>query len=220
MALGWKNQYSRYKDFFLNFYGSYRKRAEVKMFIEILLSISVSAFFVFFALRPTIVTILELVKTIQEKEKTVETMEQKLDNLELARNIYDQNADSIALLNRVLPEVPEPEVLSRQLQGIAGQNSLEVSSLTIEELTLHGNSVPQTSDDVSALPPKANPITFKLNLKTSSFSFIPSLLTNLENLRTPIRLDNFLISAAETEGVLDFVLAIGGRGTYLSKEGQ
>lgn len=219
MALGWRNQYTRYKDFFLNVYGAYRKKTEAKMFVEILLSISVSAFFVFLALRPTIVTILGLIKTIQEKEKTVEIMEQKLENLATARIVYDQSAASIPLLESAIPTVPAPEILSRQIQGLAIQNALDVTGFAVEDLPLLGGEV-KTNKDLTPLPPGSNPITFNINIRSSSFQPISFLLAQLERLRVPIKIDSFTISQTNLEDVTNLILAVGGRSPYLSKEGE
>ncbi len=216
MALGWRNQYTRYKDFFLNVYDSYTKTAEAKMFIEILLSVSVSTFFVFLALRPTVVTILELVKTIQEKEKVVAQLEQKIENLNSAKQIYDQNSSRIALITLAVPEVPEPEVLSRQLQGLAQQNSVEVTSLAVEEVPLLGEEQVPEEKELESLPSGSNPVTFNFNIKSSSFPFVSNLLMGLESLRVPIRLDSFSISASEGEETVNLILVIGGRSPYLS----
>lgn len=220
MALGWRNQYSRYKDFFLNVYGAYQKKTEAKMFIEILLSVSISAIFVFFALRPTVLTILELVKTIQEKESTIKTLEQKIENINLARKIYDENSPAIALVTSAIPEIPEPEMLSRQVQGLAAQNSVELSSLAIENIPLSGAEEIKTDKDLTNLPSGANPITFSLNIKSSNFPLISNILSQLENLRVPIKLDSFTITSAVTEETVNLILAVGGRSPYLSKEGQ
>lgn len=216
MALGWRNQYTRYKDFFLNVYDSYTKRAEARMFIEILLSVVVSTFFVFLALRPTIVTILELVKTIQEKEKVVEQLEQKIENLNTAKQVYDQNSSKITLLASAVPDIPEPEVLSRQLQGLAQQSSVEVTSLAVEEASLLGHEQLKEEKGVESLPSGANPLTFSFNVKSSNFPLVSDLLNGLKNLRIPIKLDSFSISSLASEETVNLILVVGGRSPYLS----
>lgn len=220
MALGWRNQYSRYKDFFLNVYGAYQKKAEAKMFIEILLSATISAIFIFLALRPTVLTILELVKTIQEKEKTIKVMEQKIQNLNIAQKIYEDNSVGISLIKASIPNTPEPEILSRQIQGLAEQNSVELSSLAIENIPLVGAEEVKTDKNLTSLPSGSNPITFSVNIKSANFPLISNILSQLENLRVPIKLDTFTITSTQSEDVINLTLAVGGRSPYLSKEGQ
>ncbi len=216
MALGWRNQYTRYKDFFLNVYDSYTKKSEAKMFVEILLSVTVSAFFVFLALRPTVVTILELVRTIQEKERTISQMQQKIKDINTARDIYEQNSSQIALISSAIPTLPEPEVLSRQVQGLAQENSVDLTSLAVEEVSLTGDAFKNLDKELSNLPEGSQPLTFSLNVKGSSFPFISALLSELERLRVPVKLDSFSISSSQNDEAVNLILVVGGRTPYLS----
>ena len=85
MAGGWRSNYLRYRSFFLNIYNVYKRRPDLKMFMEILLSLGTISFFAAFALRPTALTIVDLLEQIDEKETTIEKMDQKIQNLLLSR---------------------------------------------------------------------------------------------------------------------------------------
>jgi hypothetical protein len=60
MALGWRQGYSRYRAYFLNIYNLYKQRPDLRMFLEILLSLGAIAIFAAFAVRPTALTIVQL----------------------------------------------------------------------------------------------------------------------------------------------------------------
>ena len=62
MATGWRGQYIRYRGFFLNIVDLYKKRADLRAFLEVILSISTVTIFLLFALKPTMLTIVSFVK--------------------------------------------------------------------------------------------------------------------------------------------------------------
>ena len=87
MALGWKKDYLRYKSFFLNVLAIYKQRTDLHLFSEILLSLITILLFGIFAIRPTLLTIAQLVKDIRGKEATLALMDQKINSLNRARAI-------------------------------------------------------------------------------------------------------------------------------------
>lgn len=215
MALGWKNQYSKYKDFFLNAYDSYKKKEEARMFLEILLSLSVAAFFTFLALRPTVLTILDLLKTIEEKERIVAVMDEKISNLETARQMYDRNIQTAQMAEVAVPEVPSPDTFSRQVLGLGQGGTVVLGGIAIEKVILSGEIVDQTSGDLESLPEKAHPMDFSLNISSPSFSSMNNFLSGLKSLRIPISLDTYTISSQQEDEIFNLILAVTGRSPYL-----
>ena len=104
MALGWKSNYLRYKSFFLNVAGQYQKKNELKMFMEVLLSLSAVAIFGLFAIKPTLTTIATLIKDMQGKRQTLALMDEKIENLNQARKVYDEEKAGIELLKTAIPK--------------------------------------------------------------------------------------------------------------------
>ena len=81
MNQSWRREYLRYKSYFLNVMGRYKERADVKVYLEILLSLATISVFAIFALRPTILTIAGLLKEIETKKETLAKMDEKISNL-------------------------------------------------------------------------------------------------------------------------------------------
>src|SRR3989304_278866 len=98
MNPGWRGNYLRYKSYFLNVVGQYRERADIKAYIEILLSLATISIFAVFALRPTLLTIAELIKEIDTKKQTLIKMEDKIENLSSAHTLYDRERSRINIL--------------------------------------------------------------------------------------------------------------------------
>ncbi|MDP1710294.1 MAG: hypothetical protein Q8L28_01635, partial [bacterium] len=91
MAQGWRKEYSRYKEYFLNVVNLYKQRADLRVFLEIILSLTTITIFAIFALKPTAVTIIGLVNEIKDKENSLSGLNQKINDLKTARNIYNQS---------------------------------------------------------------------------------------------------------------------------------
>ena len=102
-ALGWRGQYLRYRDFFLNIWSVYRRRKDVMAFLEILFSLSTISIFSLLALRPTLLTIAQLVKDNQAKEASIAKMDDKIKNLGIAQGILSRDAANINLVESAVP---------------------------------------------------------------------------------------------------------------------
>ena len=214
MALGWRKEYIRYKQVFLNILGLYKQKEDLRIFLEIILSLSTISIFTAFALRPTILTILELTKGLKTKEQIRVTLTQKIENLEIAQDILMSEEFNIASLNLALPDLPKPETLAKQIEGASSKNSVKVSSLSVEETTLLGKELPKkTSSELSALPENAAGLSFSLSV-SGSYTSLLSFVKDLENLKTPFKLDSLNLNLIETDEGKSLVGVISGRAVY------
>lgn len=215
MALGWRNQYLRYKDFFLNIVAVYKKRPDLKVFLELVLSISTVTIFIVFALKPTAVTIIGLVKEIDEKEKIIAGLDQKILDLGTASRLYVENQEKLAILDLAVPEEPNPESIAQQVQGLAQKNSVEVLGLSIGQVTLIGkDSAPKKDKDVTPLPENSHAIPISISIK-GSYPSLNAFIHDFENLRLASKVDVLGVSssAGETEQII--TVSISGRVPYV-----
>ena len=91
----WKKNYVRYRSYFLDIAGRYKERTDIRVYLEILLSLTTISIFSIFALRPTLLTIGGLIKDIEAKKATLVKMDEKMKNLSQAQNLYDQEREKI-----------------------------------------------------------------------------------------------------------------------------
>ncbi len=219
MALGWRKGYVRYKSFFFNVYRVYKSRADMKMFLEIILSLVTVAFFASFALRPTALTITQLLQDISAKEETVAQMDKKIEGLAAAQKIFEREIKRIELLNQAVPDTPTPETFARQLEGLAAKHGITFNSLAMDDIVLVGKPPQVFSDrqDITDLPGNAGEIPFSLSA-IGGYSNISTFLTDLENLRRPLKIDQATMSIAEIEAGKTLSLAVTGRIPYFLKE--
>lgn len=218
MALGWRKNYFRYKSYFLNIVNIYKQRKDLKMFLEVILSLITIAFFAIFALRPTLLTIAELVKDIEAKKQTVSKMDTKISNLQKAQDIMIQEEAKISLLRTAIPDKPSPEIFVRQIEGLVAKHSVNILGMSIGEAVLVGEEkVQRKKTEVTELPLGAGSLSFSVSV-TGNYQSIISFLSDLENLRMPVKIDAVNIVSSNDEEGAGLVLVATGRIPYLKKQ--
>lgn len=218
MALGWRGQYSRYKEVFLNVSVVYKRRADVRMFLEIVLSLSTVIIFLLFALKPTVLTIISLVKEINEKQTAIAGLDQKIRDLNTARNIYSQEASSIPIVESAVPETPDIQTLVGQVQGMASKNSVNLLGFSVGEITIIGtDQKKKTKSDVKSLPEGSREIPVSVSV-SGEYQNLNSFLSDLENFRRPFKFDTLGINSTETAEGRSIVAVITGRFPYLEQK--
>lgn len=162
-----------YQKYFYNILALYRQRQDIKAYLEILLSIATIALFVIFAIKPTFVTIADLLVKINNQQQTSDQLDTKIKHLGIAQTLYNKEETNIALLNSAIPSGPNAPSYVRQVEGIIQKDGLTESSLSIDKLDLLS-----TNSSGSAT----------LNLTTTingNYQNLTGFLQDLENLRRP-----------------------------------
>lgn len=211
----WQKDYARYKGFFLDILRVYRQRPDMQAFLEIILSLAAISIFAAFAIRPTILTILELNKEIKNKEDTTAKLEQKIVNLQTASSILESIGPDLVYLNQAVPTLAEPDEFIKQVEGHATLNSVNILGLAASDVVLAGKvEGGKKSKEIEALPQNAQEVPITLSV-TGAYSNLLSFMKNLENLRRPIKIDSISITASETDEGKKIVLVISGRTPYV-----
>lgn len=219
MALGWRKDYLRYRSFFLNVLNLYKRKEDLRMFLEIILSLVTISFFSIFALRPTFLTISALLKEINTKKETIAKMDTKIKNLQTAQNILDQESLRIPILDLSVPTIPQPQILVHQIEGSALNAQVQVLGIRIEETPLKGNA-PVNTQVAKAdpnFPAESESMGFSVSA-TGNFRNLFSFLKNLENLRNPIKVDVLGINLTRGDEGNILTLVITGKVPYLKEK--
>jgi hypothetical protein len=217
MALGWRKEYLRYGSYFLNIQNAYKGKEDLRMFLEILLSLATISVFSIFALRPTVLTISELYNEIKTKEKTIIQMDAKIKNLQTIQDILIKEGEVVSLLETSIPTGARPEELTHQLQGLANKDSVNLLSFSVDETNLKGNPVQKTNPSASSLLAGIAP-GMGFSLSTSgSYQNLFSLLSDLENLRIPVKIDSFGLNLSKSESGNTLNLVVSGKVPYLER---
>jgi len=214
MALGWRGSYARYKEFFLNIAALYKKKAELRAFLEIILSLSTITIFLLFALKPTVITIISLLQQIKEKQATLTVLTQKVSDLEKVNSLLQQNQASIQNINIAVPTLAKPNILAGQVLGLAAKNSVEVLGFSVNQITLVGKIESKNVSDFKPLPGNAKEMPFSLSVR-GPYVNLNAFINDFENLRIATKIDTLGVSSSIMEGGSTIVSVISGRAPFL-----
>ncbi len=227
MEAGWRSNYLRYKSFFLNMLTQYRERSDWKAYLEILLSLATVSIFAVFALKPTIVTIAELISQIEEKKATVAKMDAKILNLSKAQNLYDRERQNISLLsNYSIPQTTNSDVFARQLEALSAKHQIAITGVTLGKALIFGKiNTPTEPEPTNAPSPEipsktpADKLSFAITatLPIENYQNAIYFIKDFENLRMTPEIKSIELSLENknllTEKIL--VITINGNLLYL-----
>lgn len=216
MAQGWKKDYTRYKSFFLNVLSVYNTKPNLKIYLELLLSLGTIIVFSIFAIKPTILTIIEINNEIKAKEATIAKLDKKIDDLKVASSILQTQSQNLKLVDESVPNQAELEKMVSQIESLATSNSLQLTNLSSSDLLLKGvEEKKKKINDFAPLPENPNelPVSFSVS---GDFQNLFLFLQSIEKLRRPFKFDTLVFNTSKsTDDKKVITLTISGRVPFL-----
>lgn len=222
MQTGWKKDYTRYKDFFLNVLNAYNNKPNLKIYLELFLSLTTIVAFSIFAIRPTLLTIIQLTKEIKDKEQTVSKLDTKIKNLQIANSIIQSKPEDIKFINDAIPTFSNPETLIKQIEILATENSVQTIGFSLSDISIIGKSSNQkktTTDAIKKLAEESEEFPFTISV-AGSYQSLHSFLRSIENLRRPVKIDNISISSNSQDLEKKLIMTISARVPYINTNNQ
>ncbi len=214
MENNWKKDYFRYKDFFLNILSLYRDKPNILIYLELILSITTIIVFSIFAIKPTVLTIIELNTEIKEKELLSARLKQKITDLNQANNYIQNRQEDINYINQSVPGNAEAEKLIQQIEELSNNNSLKIANFSSSDIILFGKeSSTSKVTDLKKID-GINELHFVFSTN-GTYGDTINFLDQLENLRRPIKFDSFLMNSSIIEDNKLINLTVTGRVPFL-----
>jgi len=215
MEQDWKKNYSRYKGFFLNILSIYNNKPNLKIYLELALSLTTIIIFAVFAIKPTIVTIIELSQEIKNKEEIITKLDQKITTLKLVSNILNSEADELVLVNQAVPSMADMESVIKQIEILASTNVVEIRNIASADVVLRGDLVKTNkSIEVAELPNGTKGLDMTISV-SGQYADLFNFMKSLETLRRPIRIDSYIFNTNKTvDNNKVIILTIIGRFPY------
>jgi Tfp pilus assembly protein PilO len=141
----YKMEYTRYRHYFHRIWVLYQKPS-IKVSSALLLTLFTIIFFAAFAIRPTLVTVAELIKKIDDQQKVLDQMKKKSAALASAQQEYMSAQNLIPLLNQAVPQDESLPELITQIEGAAADHQVAYESFTLGDVTYAQNNTPHDSD--------------------------------------------------------------------------
>lgn len=100
---------------------------------ELLLSIGAIIFFALFAIKPTLMTMSDLLKEIEDKKALEQKMIQKIASLSSAQTQFISYESRLQVLDEAIPSHPDLIRALKIIEKIAGEKELAIDRLTLSE---------------------------------------------------------------------------------------
>lgn len=162
--------------------------------LELFLSVGTVVFFALFAIRPTLLTMSDLIKEIEDKRKLDGQLTQKIASLSSAQGEYLRLEDRLYVLDEALPNDPQLMSVIKTIEKIASDRNTAISFLTVNEVP----DIP--TEPLSAAQAERQQLTIALTLNGDYLS-IRQFIEDLKNTRRTFIIDTVIFSLSEEQGV-------------------
>mgnify|MGYP001575752585 FL=1 len=197
----------------------YYRMSAVRVSLTLVLSLFVMAIFIVFALRPTIVTIVTLKKTIAESEKTLQQLSVKMTNLQKASVQFELLKPVLPMLNTTIHNNgAEYSPLTTAIEILARQTGTQLKSESLGPTLLFSRIIspfiPSKDQSVVELPFTARVI--------GSYPNVSAFLMKLLSMERIVVIESVTITreAGAKDINASIALNISGSAYYLADKAQ
>jgi len=174
------------------FYKNYKDREEIWRYGELVITILAVAFFIIFAIRPTVKAISTLLSEIDNKQELTKKMTSKINQVIAAQTNYANVQQDINYLDQTYPQFPKLAEGAAQLVGLAIEKSLVLESVSFSEADIYTK---QKKEVVNKDNPKVG-VSFSASF-FGDYENIKSYLSGLRALRRVFVITNYSVSTPE-----------------------
>lgn len=146
MPFNYKTEIHRYKRYYQSIEG-FAAKPQMRAYTTAILSFLGVSLFGWYAVRPTLQTILYLRREIADNQKVNQQMEDKIGKLIEAQTTYQSIQDDLPIISKALPAAPEALSALGQIRNIALIRGASISAITssASPILSKEQSVPNTS---------------------------------------------------------------------------
>ena len=112
-------------------------KEKIQEYSALILTLIALIVFGVFAINPTLTTVIELRKQLEDSQFAVERLKTKVVNLNALSQQYQVLQPDLPILLEALPQKPSPSVLLGQIHELANQEGVKVLTLDSSEITLY-----------------------------------------------------------------------------------
>lgn len=188
MAFNYKTEYDRYKRYYQNLTPVLNKPKN-HQYTAVVFSFLAVSLFGWYAIRPTIQTILFLKRDIADKKIVNQKMEEKISNLIEAYATFEEIEQNLLILDQALPSDPSIFDLAGQIRTLGAESGVILVGVQAQETPIGAATPSATTRRPAAAKLIDVPITIVVN---GEFTQIQQFLQGLANLRRITSVDTAL----------------------------
>lgn len=160
---------------------------------ELFLSVAAIIFFALLAIRPTLLTMSDLIKEIEDKRKLAAQMGQKAAALSAAQDSFVGVQDRITVLDEAIPRGANMVYTLKIIEKIASDQNLAISNLTVLKIPPD----PPVSAPITELERQSMPIQVVI---TGAYEDIREFAEQLRNSRRSFVIERITFSTEDSRG--------------------
>ena len=165
------------------------KKPQNRVYTTTILSFLVVSLFLWYAIRPTVRTILSLRREIADSLKISKSMEEKISMLVQAQGAYQKEMDRLSLVSQAVPETSTPVSALTTIRDLARQSGATVSGI---QLTAAKLTNPQATSAASLAAAKAEKTSFSITID-GQYENIKTFLDTVVNLRRIMTINSIIV---------------------------
>lgn len=178
------------------------KRPKITIYTGAIFSLLAVSLFGWYAIRPTLQTILFLRREIVDNTLVSRQMEEKISKLIEASSVYQTIKPRLPLLTQALPDDPVPVTVLAQLKLLATDAGATVSAITVAPVPLSANqekSAPGKGKQVTRLrAPKKVADTTVTMVAGGTYDTLKTVLSRIIAQRRILSVDTITITPDKT----------------------
>ncbi len=178
----------------------YLKKEKNQKYFAVILTLGASIFFALFAISPTLSTIARLQKEVSDTKLVDQALSQKINNLSLLSQAYNEIETDISYVIDAVPKNAEAPTLIAQIQSVAQNSEVIISNLAISPIDLTTEESTMSSF-----------FTFEFGAQ-GDYENLDKFLSGITNMQRLISIESFSINKDPKTQVLD--LTIKGSAFY------
>lgn len=183
----------------------------VRSYFSVVASLILTSLFVFFALSPTLTTILGLVRKIDDQKQTIGAMDKKIDDLITAQDSYSTFQPRLSALSDALPEIAIPESTINSIYKAASASGVAISGLQFGDISVSTSSAVPVKNSAGVVTNNSvQSVEFSL-VVTGTQEKIEAYLANLEHMPRMIKITS--LSFGSKKGIV----TVSAKSFYLPK---
>lgn len=170
----------------------YAKPVAVVSF-ELLLSLGLVVFLGLFAIKPTLTTMSDLIKEIEDKTELKEQLDKKVAALSTAQTVFLSMENRLSVLDQAIPSQPELIKSLKIVEKLAGESNVIIESIGV-------TTIPdETPADLAIGVPERSPLPVSVTV-IGDYVSIRSFVESLRNVRRSYVVDTVSFSIEENRG--------------------
>lgn len=183
------------RDLFITLQRFYQKPV-ARVSLELFLSILAILFFALFAIRPTLLTMSDLIKEIEDKEKLDKQFSQKIAALSSVQPLYLQLQDQLLILDEVIPSQPQLIYSLKIIEKIASELYLVIANINVAEIPKEN---PDQNSEISSTAFERIDVPLTISVY-GDYPSIRQFVESLKNYRRSFIIDTVIFTTKELRG--------------------